>query len=194
MFNLYAIINIDKNETFDTELLDLCLKKNMGFLQIRMKNSSDNELFKVVQQILRRRDDSGARTKIIVNDNVKVAIDSGADGVHLGQDDGDTQKVKTENPHLMVGLSTHDFKQIEKANSMDLDYIGFGPVFETTTKDTRDGKVFNIVHKAVKLSSHPIVFIGGINIDNIDMLPKGEKIFAAAVSGLEKLAGVFNVQ
>ena len=194
MFNLYAIVNINKNGIVDVELVDACFKKDMEFLQIRMKNSSDDELFKVVLEILRRRNSSGARTKIIVNDNVKVAIESGADGVHLGQDDGDPQKVKKENPQLVVGLSTHDLSQIEKANNMDLDYIGFGPVFETTTKDTRDRTVFNIVPQAVDLSVHPIVFIGGINIDNIDNLPKGEKIFAASVSGLEKLAGVFNVQ
>jgi len=194
MFNLYPIVNIDKNGALDTGLVDLCFKKNMDFLQIRMKNSSDDEMLKVVLEILKRRDATGAKTKIIVNDNVKVALESGADGVHLGQDDGDAQKVKKENPNLVVGLSTHDLKQIGQANSMDLDYIGFGPVFETTTKDTKDGTVLNMVHQAAKLSVHPIVFIGGIKIDNIDMLPKGEKIFVASVSGLEKLAGVFNVQ
>lgn len=193
MVNLYAIVNIGKNKVLDVNLVDLCFKKKLDFLQIRMKNSSDDELLKVVVEVLRRRDASGATTRIIVNDNVKVAVASGADGAHLGQGDSDPQKVKKENPQLVVGLSTHDLVQIERANSMDLDYIGFGPVFETTTKDTSDRTVLDLVYRAADLSVHPIVFIGGINIDNVDMLPKGDKIFAASVSGLKKLAGGLNV-
>jgi len=193
MINIYPIINIDEGNDFDDSLVDLCLKNNAAFLQVRMKNASFKHVVDVTKKILEKRDQCGSSTKVIVNDNVEAAIESGADGIHLGQDDNDAQKVKSENPNLIVGLSTHDLEQIEDANSMSIDYIGFGPVFETKTKDTKDKTVLNITKEAAKLSVHPLVFIGGINIDNIDLLPKGDKIYIASVSGLTRLMGAPDV-
>ena len=194
MINLYPIVNIAENGKLDEHLVDVCLRINAEYLQIRMKNSTGEEILDVVKGVVKKRNLAGSGTKIIVNDNLEVALVSKADGVHLGQDDINAEMVKKEYPDLIVGLSTHDYEQIRQANRMNIDYIGFGPVFKTTTKNTRDRLVLDKVHEAVKLSVHPVVFIGGINVDNVDMLPKGKKIYIASVSGLEKLAGVFNAQ
>ena len=190
MFNLYPIVNINKNGSPDMGLIELCLKNNVDFLQIRMKNSEEESIVRVTEDIIKKRNELCVSTKIIVNDNVDAAVKAGADGVHVGQDDTDPDEIKKKYPDLIVGLSTHDLYQVDAANDRNIDYIGFGPVFRTNTKETADRTVLEHVYEAAERSVYPVVFIGGITEDNIDMIPGGRKIYAASISGLRKLMGV----
>lgn len=194
MMKLYPIINVHRNEKPDQNIVVSYLKLNADFLQIRMKNAEDNEILLVALSIIEERDRLGSSTKIIVNDNAEVAFRAKADGVHVGQEDIDPNIIKEKYPELIVGLSTHDLSQVLSANTKNVDYIGFGPVFETVTKETGCKTVFEHVYEAAERSVHPVVFIGGINAGNIDMLPKGEKIYAASISALQELTGVVNAQ
>jgi thiamine-phosphate pyrophosphorylase len=193
MIKLYPIINITPGEKPDTDLISKYLKMNADYLQIRMKNSQDSEILEITEFILGLRNSFNVKTKIIVNDNADVAFRANADGVHVGQEDGDSKTIKEKYPELIVGLSTHNISQVISANKKNVDYIGFGPVFETATKDTGCKTVLEHVYEVAERSIYPVVFIGGINVDNVDLIPKGEKIYIASISGLKQLAGVEDV-
>lgn len=102
---------------------------------------------------------------LIINDRVDVALASDADGVHIGQSDMPyTIARKLLGTSKIIGLSVENFEQIEEANSLDVDYIGVSPVFATPTKtDTAEPFGLDGLRKAVRMSVHPTVAIGGMN-------------------------------
>lgn len=103
--------------------------------------------------------------RLLINDHVSVALEVGADGVHLGQDDGDPAQARAQlGPAALIGLSTHTLAQVRAACPPLVDYIGFGPVFPTTTKDTGYApRGLDLLRLAVQQSHAPVVAIGGIN-------------------------------
>lgn len=104
---------------------------------------------------------------LIINDRVDVALAAGADGVHIGQSDmpySDARQLM--GPEKIIGLSVENLEQVLLANSLDVDYIGISPVFITPTKtDTAAPFGLDGLRDAVRLSVHPTVAIGGMNID-----------------------------
>ena len=102
---------------------------------------------------------------LIINDRVDVALASDADGVHIGQSDMPYAMArKLLGPDRIIGLSVENFDQIEEANALDVDYIGVSPVFATPTKtDTAEPFGLDGLRKAVNMSVHPTVAIGGMN-------------------------------
>ncbi len=162
------------------DVAKMAVKAGLPVIQLRQKNGSDRELMNIAFKI--REITSGTKTLFIVNDRLDIARMCNADGVHLGQDDIEPGRAKDFlGENFMVGLSTHNLSQVEKAQSEPLDYIGFGPVWETDSKESPDpvtgvGKL----RKAVEKSHHPVVAIGGINRDNIGEL-KGTGINNIAV-------------
>ena len=113
----------------------------------------------------------------IVNDRLDLALAAGADGVHVGQDDlPATVARRLLGPDLILGVSTHDRAQAGAAAGAGADYIGFGPMFGTHTKDTgytpRGTAMLREIRETVRV---PIVAIGGITLENI-----GEVIAAGA--------------
>ena len=102
---------------------------------------------------------------LIINDRVDVALASDADGVHIGQSDMPYAMARRIlGPEKIIGLSVENFAQIEEANSLDVDYIGVSPVFATPTK-TNTAAPFGLegLRRAVEMSVHPTVAIGGMN-------------------------------
>ncbi len=102
---------------------------------------------------------------LIINDRVDVALASDADGVHIGQSDMPYSMARRLlGPDRIIGLSVENFSQIEEANSLDVDYIGVSPVFATPTKtDTAAPFGLEGLRRAVEMSVHPTVAIGGMN-------------------------------
>lgn len=102
---------------------------------------------------------------LIINDRVDVALAAGADGVHIGQSDMPYSMARRLlGPDRIIGLSVENFEQIEEANALDVDYIGVSPVFATPTKtDTSEPFGLEGLRKAVRMSVHPTVAIGGMN-------------------------------
>ena len=109
----------------------------------------------------------------IVNDDVAVAMLVDADGVHVGQDDMKPDDVrKLIGINKIIGLSTHSEEQGMAAyNNENVDYIGVGPIFPTTTKDTAPVGL-EYLEFAVKNLYLPFIAIGGIKEDNIDEIIK----------------------
>lgn len=112
----------------------------------------------------------------IVNDRLDLALAAGADGVHVGQEDLPAEATRRLlPPGRILGVSTHSREQGEAARASGADYIGFGPMFATGTKDTgytpRGLEALREIRAAVPL---PILAIGGITLENVaDVIAAG---------------------
>ena len=137
-------------------------------VQYRAKKKTTKEMFQEALQV--REVTKRYGVTFIVNDRLDLALAVGADGVHVGQDDLPVRVVRKIAPeNFIVGLSTHNLKQVKEANKEGLaDYIGFGPVYPTTTKENPDPVTgVGALCEAVRESILPVVAIGGINLQNI---------------------------
>ena len=131
-------------------------------LQVRVKPAGAGDVLRIARMARRVCDAAGAL--LIVNDRIDVALAAGADGVHLGQHDASIEDARTLGPRLIVGVSTHDIAQVARAIAAGADYLGFGPIFATTTKADPDPvQGLSGLRAAVAAAgTTPIVAIGGI--------------------------------
>ena len=147
---------------------DAAVRAGLRYVQLRRKNKPRPETLDIARRL--RRITAGSATLFIVNDDVEIAADSGADGVHLGQDDMSlaAARARWPAPGKVFGLSTHNEDQERRARDLAPDYIGVGPVFATPTKQRPDpvlglGRMGRIV-RASPLTTVPI---GGIDRHNL---------------------------
>ena len=144
----------------------MALAAGVRLFQYRHKNGTRNEIYNKSYELARLLKRSGA--VFIVNDHADIANAVDADGVHLGQDDLSLEfgrKVLGKNK--LVGISTHSADQARTAEAAGADYIGFGPLFPTTTKNAgpaQGAEQLRLVRSAVKI---PVLAIGGITPDTI---------------------------
>ena len=160
------------------------LKGGAKLIQLRAKELSSGDFFALAKEARQITRDAGAL--FIVNDRADIALACGADGVHLGQDDLPFEAArKILGKEKIIGISTHDLVQAKEAEQAGADYIGFGPMFGTTTKETgyspRGLEPLREVRKAVKI---PVVAIGGINESNVAEVWKAGTDSAAIISDL----------
>ncbi|HMQ03583.1 MAG TPA: thiamine phosphate synthase [Pyrinomonadaceae bacterium] len=137
-------------------------------IQLRDKLASSSEFYKAAVHSVRIAHE--AKVRIIVNDRADIAMMSGADGVHLGQADLPPAHVREiMGPNAIIGLSTHDLAQVKAALAEPVDYIAFGPIFPTLTKEKPDPTVgLALLKEARRVANDlPLVAIGGLNEDNI---------------------------
>jgi thiamine-phosphate diphosphorylase len=131
-------------------------------LQVRIKPGTAAELLAAAKLARRVCDESGAL--LVVNDRVDIAVAAGADAVHLGQTDLPIEAARRFAPKLRVGISTHDVRQVERAVAAGADYLGFGPIFATRTKENPDPVqgIAGLRAAVAAAKGTPIVAIGGI--------------------------------
>ncbi|MFI3265161.1 MAG: thiamine phosphate synthase [Rikenellaceae bacterium] len=163
-FGLYAIAT--KPALSYGKVAEICVRQGVRFLQLREKHLSDRELLRAAAEI--KSVTQGSQTIFVMNDRADLAYIAGADCLHLGQDDISVQDARKIVGDMPIGLSTHSLQQVEAANQEELLYIGFGPVYPTTTKANPDPTVgVDLLREAVKLSKYPVVAIGGIFPENV---------------------------
>ncbi|MCK5306252.1 MAG: thiamine phosphate synthase [Candidatus Omnitrophica bacterium] len=153
----------------DIRAVRKCLKYGADLVQLRMKKESDSfflnkalELKKIVQQYDKL---------LIINDRPDIAFLSGADGVHLGQNDlsiGETRRLLGKK--YIIGKSTHNIKEAKDAFKEGADYIGIGPAFLTATKPRLKPVGLKIIEEIINMTPVPYFVIGGINPQNISRL------------------------
>jgi len=103
----------------------------------------------------------------IVNDHADIAKAVDADGVHLGQDDLPLEEGRrVMGPHKFIGISTHNIEQARAAEAGGADYIGFGPLFSTLTKDAGPERGLEMLRSIRNTVTVPILVIGGIKPAN----------------------------
>lgn len=147
---------------------EIAVRRGVGVVQLREKGIPDGELLRLAREV--RAVTQGTRTRFVVNDRPDIAALVGADGVHVGQEDLPVEAVRRiVGEEMLVGLSTHSLAQARAAQSLKgVDYIGFGPVYPTTTKAVPDPTVGTaLLREAVGLSRLPVVAIGGIFPENL---------------------------
>ena len=171
--NLYLVLSSEYAR--EKPILDIArqaVTAGVDILQMREKNISEKErivLGKNLLSICRER-----KIPFIVNDNPYLAKRLDADGVHLGQEDIKRYPLFNARDIIgqgkIVGISTHSIEEFKKANCEDFDYIAFGPIFPTKTKDFFLGT--DDIEEVLNIAKKPVIFIGGINLANIDSLLK----------------------
>jgi thiamine-phosphate pyrophosphorylase len=131
-------------------------------LQVRLKPATTEQIVAVARMARRVCDAAGI--PLVVNDRIDIALAVGADAVHLGQTDLPLADARRIAGHLAIGVSTHDLAQVRAACAGGADYIGYGPVFGTTTKQNPDPvQGLAGLRRAVEAASVPVVAIGGIS-------------------------------
>ena len=136
-------------------------------VQLREKHLSPREFYREAEEALKVARSFGAT--LIVNDRADVALASGADGVHLGQDDMPPVAARSLlGGSAVVGFSTHDVEQAFTAAHLPVDYLAVGPVFATSSKENPDPIVgLEGVRRVREAAGRtPLVAIGGITAEN----------------------------
>jgi thiamine-phosphate pyrophosphorylase len=121
----------------------------------------------------------------IVNDHPDIAMAVDADGVHLGQDDLPIEEArKLMGGRRIIGISTHSVEQASAAQSAGADYVGFGPVFTTKTKDAGPRQGIEGLRQVRKAVTLPVIAIGGINVGNLDEVLRAGADGVAVISAI----------
>ena len=154
-------------------------------IQLRDKAATvidDEQRLLALLELCRRQ-----RVPFIINDDSQLAIDIGADGVHIGQSDGDIAALRTTlGASAIIGVSCHDsLDSARRAVAEGADYVAFGRFFTSRTKPDAPGATLEQLRTARAELSVPIVAIGGITPDN------SRELLAAGADLLAVIAGVF---
>jgi thiamine-phosphate pyrophosphorylase len=137
------------------------------FVQLRDKSTPIQEFLSDLRQCVEFASQKGVT--LIVNDRCDLVLCSDAMGVHLGQEDLPPEAARTVLGHTkIIGFSTHSLSQVQKSSHLPIQYIGFGPVYATSTKDDPPPAVgLQHLTRACKAASMPVVAIGGIGLNQV---------------------------
>jgi len=182
---VYPITDTNLSGLSHAEQIDRLIAGGATLIQLRDKHAAPRDLYRQAEaalQIARKHD-----VRLIINDRVDVALALGADGVHLGQTDMPAEAARRLlGERVIVGISTHNLEQARLAANMPVDYVAFGPIFKTSTKENPDPIAGLEALRGVRtiVGSLPVVAIGGITLANAG---EAWKAGADAVSSIAAL-------
>jgi thiamine-phosphate pyrophosphorylase len=185
---VYPIVDVDICRLRGLDpltVLDAFLEGGARFIQLRDKTTRTGALVTLADAAVSRARAAGAQ--LIVNDRADVARVSGADGVHVGQNDLAVEDVRRIlGPDSIVGLSTHDQAQIDRAVATSATYLAVGPIYSTQTKDTGyAARGLDLVrHAASRAGERPVVAIGGITLERAPEVIAAGAASVAVISDL----------
>ena len=179
---LYLISPLDVGGAFPARLERALSAGPVAAFQFRIKGVDQHEaarLAEPLQAICAKYD-----VAFIVDDSVALAKRLGADGVHLGQEDGDVREARAVlGPSVQIGVTCHDSRHLAmEAGEAGADYVAFGAFYPTTTKEVRHHPEPSILSWWATMFELPCVAIGGITPDNAPTLIEAGADFLA-VSG-----------
>lgn len=164
---VYPITDAQLSGLSHAEQVRLLISGGATVIQIRDKRASPRELYQQAAAALQVAHAHDA--KLIINDRVDIAVALKADGVHLGQTDIPVAAARhLLGPAAIIGFSTHNIVQAKLALTLPIDYLAFGPVFETATKQNPDpvAGLYALRDVRASIGSFPMVAIGGITLEN----------------------------
>jgi thiamine-phosphate pyrophosphorylase len=190
---LYLISPLDVTGTFPERLKRAFGAGEVAAFQLRVKGVDQHEAARLGEPL--RQICADADVAFIVNDDVSLAKRLGADGVHLGQEDGDPREARSLlGPEVQIGVTCHDSRHLAmEAGEAGADYVAFGAFYPTTTKETRHHPDPSILSWWSTMFELPSVAIGGITPGNAAPLVKAGADFLAvsnAVWGGDEEAAV----
>ncbi len=143
------------------ETIERAIKGGVTAVQYRFKDKSTREMFEELVKL--RELTRSYSVDLVVNDRVDLALAVEADGVHVGKEDLPPEAVrKVAGDKLYVGYTANSLEELKKAQDLPVDYIGFGSIYPTTTKENYKLVGVEALREAVRISEKPIVCIGGI--------------------------------
>jgi thiamine-phosphate pyrophosphorylase len=159
------------------EFVTACVTGGVGVVQLRDKTHSDRELFAAATMLASHCRSLGV--PFVVNDRCDLALASGADGVHVGQDDLEVARCRQLlGDDAIVGLSTHGLDQLEPALHEPVSYLSAGPVEATPTKQGRPGTGLEYAAEATRRAAVPVYVTGGVSTATIPaMVASGVRHF-----------------
>ena len=162
---LYPITNVRRTGLSHAGQVERLAAGGATLIQLRDKLAAPREFYQSALEACRVARRLGVR--IIINDRVDIAMAVDADGVHLGQDDLPPERARQIlGQGRLVGFSTHNLEQALAADSMPIDYLAIGPVFQTSTKEKPDPIVgLDRLGQIKGGLTKPLVAIGGITLD-----------------------------
>ena len=180
---LYLITNRNISGLIHTRIARRAIAAGIKTIQLREKHLPEKEIYKealTVREITKRH-----KVTFIINDYIDIALAVDADGVHLGQEDMPLKEArKILGRQKIIGISTHTLRQAMEARDAGADYIGFGPIFHTTTKDAGRPKGIRALREIRRHINIPVVAIGGITWDNVNEALNSGADAAAVASGI----------
>jgi thiamine-phosphate pyrophosphorylase len=168
---LYALVDVRSDEAAFEQFVTDITAGGVDIIQLRDKQADDRTLLarsRILQNCISA---SGRNVLFIMNDRPDLALLAGADGVHVGQEELPAALVRQLVGTLLVGVSTHSIEQARQAILDGADYIGVGPVFESTTKEfSQLLPGLDFLHEIAEEILIPAFAIGGITEDRLDSI------------------------
>lgn len=166
------------------EIVEGAVAGGVTMVQLREKDAPTGEFVALAKRLKAVLAPLGI--PLIINDRVDVALAADADGVHIGQSDMPYEDARRLlGAEKIIGLSVENFEDLERANALDVDYVGISPVYGTPTKsDTAEPFGLEGLRRAVAMSAHPTVAIGGMNSSTIAEVMQAGADGVAVVSAI----------
>jgi thiamine-phosphate pyrophosphorylase len=186
MPRLYVILDAGRIRGSAQEIAGQLMEAGVRLLQYRAKSLAAREMLETATLLANMARKEGAT--FFVNDRPDVAYLSGADGVHVGQDDLSVDQARAVvGPDRWVGVSTHNLEQFKVAAASSADYVAIGPIFATGSKTNPDPVVgTRLIRELRPLTTKSIIAIGGIRLENAaEVLEAGADSVAVIASILE---------
>jgi len=185
MKGLYFVT--DRGLCGDKTLADVVLQAIRGgaaYVQLREKDVTTR--FFVEEALRIKALLAPFKVPLIINDRLDVALAVEADGVHVGQEDMPYEIArKLLGSRAIIGLSVETWEDVERAQGLDVDYLGVSPVFATPTKtDTKEPWGREGLSRIRAFSRHPLVGIGGLNASNAEAVVMAGANSVAVVSAI----------
>lgn len=184
MLLLYAVT--DRKWTGEKTLyrqVEEALKGGATLIQLREKNMPQEDFLKEAREMAALCHRYG--TALIINDNVEVALKSGADGVHVGMEDLPVKEIRKQVPgDFIIGATAKTTEQAQRAEKEGADYLGVGAVFPSSTKKNAIRITTEELKKICSSVRIPAVAIGGITSENAGTLVGGGMAGMALVSAV----------
>ena len=164
---VYPITDTQLSGLSHAEQVARLIEGGASLIQLRDKHAAPGDFYREAAAALQIAHAHNVR--LIINDRVDIALALKADGVHLGQTDIPAAAARRLlGKEAIIGFSTHNAEQAKLATTLPVDYLAFGPIFQTLTKENHDpvtGLVALREFGAIK-GSMPLVAIGGITLEN----------------------------
>lgn len=165
------------------EQVEAALRGGVTLVQLREKQLSQEEFLKEAREI--KALCHSFQVPLIINDNMEVALKSGADGIHVGMDDMAVSVIRKKAPKdFIIGATAKTIEQAKKAEKEGADYLGVGAVFPSPTKKNAIRITTENLREICTSVSIPAVAIGGITYENMGELSGGSMAGVAVVSAI----------
>ena len=175
--------NLSKGRSL-MEVVEQAVEGGVTMVQLREKSLDSRAFYE--EALALKNFLSGKKIPLIINDRLDIALAVDADGLHIGQSDLPYNVTRNIlGPDKIIGLSVENVEDAIEANKLDVDYIGLSPVFDTSSKsDINKPLLLEGVKEIAKISKHPMVGIGGININN------AAEVIKAGAQGISVISAI----